>query len=215
VSTQVVLIIAGVVLVVVAVIGGPVNVLKVEISKLSTWARLSLFVIGIAAFVLGLFPGVYTASPTARQTTSSTSTAAYHINIASPISVITCTTSAPQCQFELTGQVTADLPADLEVVVLVYPIHPGAGGWFIQWPPASIQATGSWSQSPAYIGAGVAPARDGDTLQVEAVLVNADATYNGTALSDLSKSGTSIPDVSQITGLVKRSDPVQLTVKKP
>ena len=137
------------------------------------------------------------------------------VRIASPITTINCPAQSPQCQFQVAGKTSAGLSSDLEIIVLVYPVNPGGGGWYIQWPPAGIEPDGNWLQSPADIGSGAAPAHDHDTLQVEAILVHADATYNGTSLADLSKSGTPIADYRQVTGLVGQSEPAPITVNKP
>ena len=137
------------------------------------------------------------------------------IAITSPSGVVHCPDPAPQCQFMVTGRTAGTLALSQEIVVLVFPVHPSGGGWFIQWPPASIEAGGSWLQSPADIGSSTAPAHDGDTLQAEAVVIHVGATYNGRSLEDTSKAGASIPDPRQITGLVYQSAPVQVTVKRP
>jgi hypothetical protein len=153
-------------------------------------------------------------TPTVSPSSSSTPPAPPSLDITSPTGVVHCPSAAPQCQFQVNGQITGGLAAGDEILVLVFPIHPSGGGWFIQWPPASPGNSGSWLQSPVYIGSSTAPSHNGDTLQIEAVLVHANATYNGTSLKDLSKSGASIPGVRQITGLVNESGPVQLTVKR-
>jgi hypothetical protein len=136
------------------------------------------------------------------------------VSIASPIATINCPAQSPQCQFQVRGKTAAGPSSDLEIIVLVFPDNPGGGGWYIQWPPASIEPDGNWLQSPADIGSGTAPAHDHNTLQVEAILVHADATYNGTSLEDVSKSGTPIADYRQVTGLVGQSEPASITVNK-
>lgn len=154
-------------------------------------------------------------SPPTSPTSISTSPAPPSLDITSPTGVVHCPSTPQPCQFQVTGQTTGGLAAGDEIVVLIFPIHPSGGGWFIQWPPASLGNSGSWLQSPAYIGSSEYPAHNGDTLQIEAVLVHVNATYKGTSLGDLSKSGASIPDVRQITGLVNQSGSVQLAVKMP
>jgi hypothetical protein len=136
------------------------------------------------------------------------------VSITSPVSTISCPGPPGQCQFQVTGQATQGLASDLEIIVAVEPVKPGGGGWFIQWPPGGIGPGGGWSQSPADIGSGKYPAHGGDTLELEAVLVRAGATYRGTTLEALSGSETPIADVHQITGFVTESDPVPLTINK-
>jgi hypothetical protein len=160
------------------------------------------------------------ASPPRIRATSSpsatTSTAGrVFLRITSPGSSISCRADNPQCRFQVSGLTAAGLPSGLQIIVLVDPVNPSGGGWFAQYPPASISPSGAWLQSPAYIGSEAGPAHAGDTLQVEAVLVHADATYRQTSLADLPRTGTPITDVGQITGLVKQSEPVQLTIKTP
>ncbi len=136
------------------------------------------------------------------------------LSIASPAGVIKCTSSAPQCQFQVSGHVTPEPASGVEIFVLVYPINPTGDGWYVQLPPANIQTGGNWSQAPSLIGStsGGAPARNGDTFQVEAVEVSTGATYRGSTLPDISTSEKTIPDWHQITGLVAESPIVQLTV---
>ena len=113
------------------------------------------------------------------------------LRITSPDSVIDCPESLPQCQFQVAGHAIPPVSGN-QIIVLVYPVNPSGGGWFVQWPPASIQTNGDWSQSPTYIGSTEAPTDTGDTLRIEAVLVHAGATYYGTSLERLEASGRSM-----------------------
>jgi len=164
---------------------------------------LILPVIGAAA--IGAWIGRMTANP-------ATGSPPPHVTITSPASVIQCASSKPQCQFEVTGRITPEPPSDLKIVVLVYPENPSGGGWFVQWPDANLELSGDWHQTPAYIGSTGKPVRHGNTLEVEAVVVHANATYNGIRLKGLEESGKSIPNVRQIKGLVSHSNPVNITV---
>jgi hypothetical protein len=56
-NPQVVLIIAGLVLIVLAILGSG-DFVKVVIPSLSTWARISLAIVGIGVFVLAFIPGI-------------------------------------------------------------------------------------------------------------------------------------------------------------
>jgi len=154
----------------------------------------------IVAFVLGVVVGRWTVRPKVS------------LAITAPRSAVDCTSSAPQCQFQVTGRVTSNPASDLQILILVYPTNPSGHGWYAQFPPATIEASGDWSQAPSYIGGGTAPARNGDSFNIEAILVHAGATYGNSTLEDISKSGQSITDVSQIAGLVAESQVVPLTV---
>ena len=167
--------------------------------KLGGLPRMPLILLVIGA-VLGAVIGLLIANPRTP------------LSITSPTSGIRCTSPTPQCRFQVTGHATPEPASDLEILVLVYPVSPGGQGWYIQWPPASIQAGGSWSQSPSLIGSSTAAAHNGDTLNIQAVLVHVGAIYNGSTLADMSKSGRPITDVRQITGLVAQSQVAQLTV---
>lgn len=136
------------------------------------------------------------------------------ITVTSPSGEVHCPNPAPQCKFQVTGQVTGTIAAGLEILVLVFPVNPPGGGWYIQWPPAITGPGDAWLESPAYIGSPTAVAHDGDTLEIEAVLVRPDASFSGTSLHQLSKEGTAIPAVNVITGLVTQSAPAQLTVRR-
>jgi hypothetical protein len=145
---------------------------------------------------------------------STTPAAPPSITVTSPSGEVHCPNPAPQCKFQVTGQVTGTIAAGLEILVLVFPVNPPGGGWYIQWPPAITGPGDAWLESPAYIGSPTAVAHDGDTLEIEAVLVRPDASFSGTSLHQLSKEGTAIPAVNVITGLVTQSAPAQLTVRR-
>jgi len=132
------------------------------------------------------------------------------VSIATPASSLDCRTQGPQCQFRVTGRLSR-AAAGLEIFVLVSPVDPPGHGWYVQLQPAGIGGNGDWAQSPSYLGAPGYPVSNGDTLEVEAVLVSSSATYNGTALSSLANP---IPDPEQITGIVTESKIVFLTVRK-
>jgi hypothetical protein len=185
----------------------------------ATVARWILLVIGATVIVIGaavIGAVIRPAGAKPHGASSSPGITPSSLNIKSPTSVIDCTSSALQCQFPVSGHATPEPASDLEILVLVYPTSPSGQGWYIQLPPASIRIGGDWSQIPSLIGSSssTAPARNGDTLQIEAVLVRSGATYDGSTLADISKSGKAIADVRQITGLVAQSQIVQLTVIK-
>jgi hypothetical protein len=154
----------------------------------------------IGAFGLGVVVGRVTVRPPVS------------LALTAPRSAVDCTSSPPQCQFQVTGRVTPKPTSDLQIVILIYPTDPSGHGWYTQFPPANIEASGDWSQATSYIGASTAPARNGDSFNIEAILVHAGATYGSSTLEDISKSGMPITDVSQITGLVAESQIVPLTV---
>jgi hypothetical protein len=158
-------------------------------------------------------PGATSPAPTTSITPSRS--VPLSIAITSPSGVVDCKDPAPQCQFQATLQVTGTLARSQEIVVLVYPLNPPGGGWFIQSPSPVLEASGTWLQDSADIGSSTAPAHDGDTLLVEALVIRVGATYNGTSLEDISKAAASIQDPRQITGLVYQSTPVQMKVKRP
>jgi hypothetical protein len=190
-----------------AIVGGGVVGLPLRLYRHDhvekSWVALVILLV-IVAGVLGFLIGRRTASVPIGS-----------LRITSPASVIHCASSSPQCQFSVTGRVTPEPASDLELLVLVYPTSPSGPGWYIQGPPAAIQANGMWSQAPADIGSAAAPADNGDTLKIEVVLVRVGATYGGSTLSDMAKSETPIADVAQITGLVGQSQIVGLTVVGP
>jgi len=132
------------------------------------------------------------------------------LSITTPASTLDCPTKGPQCQFVVTGR-SFGVATDLEIFVLVSPVHPAGSGWYVQSPPASIGGNGDWTQSPSYLGAPGYPVHAGDTLQIEAVLVPVGATYKGTALSSL---GSAISDPRQITGIITQSNIIFLKVLK-
>lgn len=194
--------------VLVVVVGMVLLIRRPGIKLKTRWA----FVIPLVIVAAGL--GVAIGRVTASRAASSPNGHPTFLRIASPAATVSCPTQS-QCRFQVSGKTAAGLSSDLEIIVLVFPVTPSGGGWYIQWPPASIGPDGDWLQSPTDIGSAAAPAHGGDTLQIEAILVHADSTYKGTALADLSKSGTPIPDFRQITGLVIQSEPIPITIKKP
>jgi hypothetical protein len=159
-------------------------------------------------------PSPTASKPSASPSTAQGSSAPPSIDITSPTSAAHCFKPTPQCQFEVTGEATGAFPRGLEILVLVYPISPSGTGWYIQWPPVTPSSNGAWLQSPTDIGSDGAAAHNGDTLQIVAVLVGKDASYNRTSLQQLSQAGMPIPDCSLITGLVNQSAPVSLTVRR-
>jgi hypothetical protein len=132
------------------------------------------------------------------------------VSITAPKSTVDCRASGPQCRFTVAGR-SAGAGSDLQIFVLVYPVNPPGGGWYVESPPASIGGNGAWDQAPSYVGSAATPARNGDKLQIEAVVVHTGATYNGTLLSDMA-SGATIKDPRQINGLASQSDIVFLRV---
>lgn len=185
--------------------------------------------LGLAAVISGCAPRASStpaaSTPTASQAapsvtsptlaTSVTPSQPVSLSITSPSGVVHCKDPAPQCQFQVTLRTTGTVAQSQEILVLVDPLKPSGGGWFIQLQPANLQADGSWLQNPADIGSSTAPAHKGDTLQLEAVVVRVGATYNRRSLEAISKAGESILDPRQINGLVSLSTAVQVTVMRP
>jgi hypothetical protein len=136
----------------------------------------------------------------------------YAVSIAAPSSTVDCRGAGPQCPFTIAGHSTG-AGSDLEIYVLVFPVRPSGGGWFVQSPSAFVAGNGDWNQTPAYVGSSTSPSGGGDTFRIAAVLVQVNATYQGFSLDDLASQGTSISDLRQINGLVTQSDSVLLRIQ--
>lgn len=136
------------------------------------------------------------------------------VSITSPASTLHCRPSTPQCPFTVAGHST-HVASGAHILVLVFPLQPAGAGWYVQSQSATIQANGGWSQSPSYIGAGKYPVHNGDTLQIEAIVVRAGASYQGRDLAVLAATASPISDPGQIRGVLGRSGIVMVSVKQP
>lgn len=158
-------------------------------------------------------------SPTATATSTLTPTptsSVPFIAIVAPLETVTCSNPAEDgfCIFEISGQAGGvESFSDVRIYTFVFPLNPSAEGWYLQRPPAGIDLSGDWFQSPAYLGAKSSPAETGHTLRVRAALVQADATYMGTRLDSL-PDVTILLAVENIDGIIALSDQVTLTLQR-
>ena len=119
----------------------------------------------------------------------------------------------PFCQFEVKGVSSAAKPLNgLRIYVFVFPKVPPGEGWYLQKQWAVVYSNNNWSQSPSYLGNVDNPAQTNHTLKVQAAVVRADASYNGTPLDNLPSPGVVV--IENIQGLIAISDPIDLTVQR-
>lgn len=59
---------------------------------------------------------------------------------------------------------------DLEIYILVYPIDPFGGGWYVQQAPGQAPADGSWFAQPHFGGQGGFEAESGDIYNIAAIV---------------------------------------------
>jgi hypothetical protein len=136
------------------------------------------------------------------------------VRIIAPQDTVSCINPEVWCQFEIRGTAGGDISfKDLRIYTFVFPVQPPGAGWYLQKPPASIEPNRDWIQSSAYLGDGDHPVETNNTLRIRAALVQKDATFNGTKLSDL-KGGTALAAVEDIDGIVVLSNVVFLVVHR-
>jgi hypothetical protein len=152
----------------------------------------------------------------AGRTTRHTATVMFpSITISSPSYNMPCVNPAEEgyCMFEIAGTVHNLQTFDnVRVYAFVFPLEPAGAGWYLQKPPAEFGPDGSWRHFPAYLGSVDYPARSGDTVDVQAALVQADATYQGVPLDLLPP--VSVFEAKDIEGLIAVSDVVTATVRR-
>jgi hypothetical protein len=72
-------------------------------------------------------------------------------------------------RFSVNGSVAGVLPDGEKILLWVKPVHPSAGGWYLQRPPgngiSAVEASGAW-RGTAQIGNVEWPPHDGDTMDI-------------------------------------------------
>jgi len=107
--------------------------------------------------------------------------APFSVAITAPVDdgIVDCNPPPALCRFAAEGTCTglwSSLGAaqQFRLYVLVYPLEPFGGGWFLQLTPATVsQVDGSWL-AVAQIGDETSPAATGDTLRLVAVIASKD-----------------------------------------
>jgi len=121
--------------------------------------------------------------PTDTPTPSPTKPPSLSVAITNPTKVIDCP-NIPACNFTVEGTssgVTTN--PDLRIFILVFPLNPPGAGWYPQAYPATVEADGTWLQTPSWIGNVSAPVKTGHTLQVVAIIAHKDAAGKGIKLT--------------------------------
>ena len=71
---------------------------------------------------------------------------------------------------------------NLRVYILIYPVEPHGGGWWIQ-PSVVMKSDGSWS-GRAWIGCSGYPPHVGDTLNIQAIVTTPERVKNRPMVDD-------------------------------
>ena len=121
---------------------------------------------------------------------------------------VECATTDPSCQLVGVAGSIGDLVLEdgQEIYVLVRPTDPEGPGLYLQVEPAEVES-GRWAASNVYVGDSEFPARDGDQLELVAVL--ADAGFN---VSELAAAPFSSLD--GVEGVLIMTEPLTLTIRR-
>lgn len=179
----------------------------VQQMRIGIFGTLTMF-IGIVVLVLPKTSPVSLQKPP-------TATPNPFITIHSPHGTLPCQPQSGTCTFKISGT-AGGIPnfSDYRIYTFVLPVEPRGPGYYLQPKPAtnSIEDE-SWVQYPAFYGHKTLPAKIGNQFRIQAIVVERDATFDGTKLDQL-PAGFYLGAIQNIKGIIARSEPVQLTVGK-
>jgi hypothetical protein len=135
------------------------------------------------------------------------------ISINAPLEKLSCQTSNNTCWFKIEGIFGGVFPhSDYRIYTFVFPTDPQGPGYYLQDQLVTFSPDGNWTQNYAAYGDRKLPAKPGQKLTIQAVLVAQGASYNGTPLTDLPPTFY-LGAIDNIEGIIALTEPITLVVE--
>ncbi len=183
------------------------------------WSPVKLFrfslsggLIFLVGFGLMLLPGLQNMRSDRAEVDLPTPLPDPFISINAPKETLTCTVRRGICRFEILGIAGGVFPlGDYQIYTLVYQLEPRGPGYYLQRPSTFIDMDGSWKQAHVSVGNAKLPVTAGSSVRIQAMLVDSDASFDGTPLREL-PAEFYFGSTKSIEGMIAISDIVDLSV---